>query len=432
MKLLKYILFTCIGVSALQGCKRVEDPIFETSSAQRMNDAIAKYDEVLQSAPYGWSMDYYYGSLQYPDGGYKMLMKFKDGQVSIASELDVNKVSPGTAKTSSYSFSAENGPILNFNSYNPVLHYFSEATSSNRQGLGGDYEFIMESVTPEKIIMRGKKNGHRIVMRPLTEEKDFAAYINEVTALKTTLSKLMRFELNTNANKAVNIDQNKFYDTDKPDSITYYAVSDKGIDLQNPVVIDGKAYDQFVLDAEEKTFVAKENTQVRLQSVKLAYEDIPGTYKLSYVSNVGSKSEIVKIEPKVAGKTYSLISKTFILPIELQYVDGNLIFAPHALGDLPNGGSGKLWMTIGYDVNFIIASSITYSTDANFIMGGLWLKGSRQKPLLKVLSQYKAKGLFGTFPMKYIGIHQVSGSTKSFYSNAEGVHQIINVQLEKQ
>ena len=167
-----YTIASAMGVMlTFNSCSRFEDPIFDQSSAQRMNEAFAKYDEILQQAPYGWSLDYYYGDYQNPDGGYKMLIKFKDGMVDLASELTANKVDAGTVVKSSYSFASDNGPILSFDSYNPVLHFYSEATSSNPQGLGGDFEFILESVTPEKIVMRGKKFANQLVMRPLKEKK---------------------------------------------------------------------------------------------------------------------------------------------------------------------------------------------------------------------------------------------------------------------
>lgn len=431
-----YTIAIAMGVMlTFNSCSRFEDPIFDQSSAQRMNEAFAKYDEILQQAPYGWSLNYYYGDYQNPDGGYKMLIKFKDGMVDLASELTANKVEAGTVVKSSYSFASDNGPILSFDSYNPVLHFYSEATSSNPQGLGGDFEFILESVTPEKIVMRGKKFANQLVMRPLKEEKDFKAYVDEVKALKALMSKLMRFELQNNgaaSQTAINLDQSKWYDTEYPEDITRYAVSDEGIDLQKPVQIDGKAYEEFIFDEASLTFHAKENKAITLKSVKLDYTDIPGNYVLSYISNVGSKNEVVQVTENVAGKSYTLTSKTFIRPIQLDYVNGNLVFKPQNLGKAPAGASGNLWMTVGYETNLLGYIINTFETNATHIMAGLWMRGTREKPQFTVMSQYNRPGLFGSSPMKYLGLHTVVGSSKEFYSNEEGVRFMFNIKLAKQ
>ncbi|WP_312138492.1 DUF4302 domain-containing protein [Sphingobacterium sp.] len=435
MKNINKIFLACALALTFSSCSRFEDPIFDDSSAQRMNEAFAEYDKTLQSAPYGWSLDYYYGDSKNPLGGYKMLAKFKEGKVELASELTTNKVNAGTSQTSTYSFVSDNGPVLSFDSYNPILHYYSEASPSSPDGLGGDYEFIMESVTPEKIVMRGKKFGNTIVMRPLNEEKDFVAYVNEIKELKNIFSKLMRFDVQTAAGTtggAINLDQSKWYNTENPEKVTYYAVSDEGIDLQFPVTLDGKEYDSFIFNKDTKTFHARGNTAITIKSVRLEYADIPGSYKLSYISNRGSKNEIVTIKAKEEGKSYTLTSETFILPIQLDYENGNLIFKPQNLGRTPDGSSGNLWLTVGYETNLLGYISQTYQNTPEHIMGGLWMQGTREKPSLTVMSQYTKPGIFGASPMKFLGLHKIVGTTKTFYDNKDGVNFLYNIKLVKQ
>ena len=116
MKNINKIFLACALALTFSSCSRFEDPIFDDSSAQRMNEAFAEYDKTLQSAPYGWSLDYYYGDSKNPLGGYKMLAKFKEGKVELASELTTNKVNAGTSQTSTYTFVSDNGPVLSFDS----------------------------------------------------------------------------------------------------------------------------------------------------------------------------------------------------------------------------------------------------------------------------------------------------------------------------
>ena len=46
--------------------------------------------------------------------------------------------------------------MLTFDSYNPLIHMFSGPLGLN-MNLGGDYEFIIMSATPDKVILQGKK-----------------------------------------------------------------------------------------------------------------------------------------------------------------------------------------------------------------------------------------------------------------------------------
>ncbi|MGG6497602.1 UNVERIFIED_CONTAM: DUF4302 domain-containing protein, partial [Bacteroidetes bacterium 56_B9] len=78
-------------------------------------------------------MDYYPsdGSL----GGYTLTVVFKNGKSAIASEISYANDSgeswpAGTEVTSLYQVKAEQEVILTFDSYNPLLHYWSEPTDS--------------------------------------------------------------------------------------------------------------------------------------------------------------------------------------------------------------------------------------------------------------------------------------------------------------
>ena len=55
--------------------------------------------------------------------------------------------------TSQYDIISDMGPVLTFNTYNAILHYFTEPKgSSDVDGMAGDYEFVFMDVKPEMCI----------------------------------------------------------------------------------------------------------------------------------------------------------------------------------------------------------------------------------------------------------------------------------------
>ncbi len=118
--------------------------------------------ETLLSAPNGWSMEFFYDEdLSY--GGVQMLFRFYEDQtVDIACE---NKTA-GYFATSYYSYDQDGSATINFDTYNEVLHYFSEPLSDN-VSYGGDFEFVIYAVTDDQITLKGKRTGLTYIMTPL-------------------------------------------------------------------------------------------------------------------------------------------------------------------------------------------------------------------------------------------------------------------------
>ncbi len=46
--------------------------------------------------------------------------------------------------------------------------------------LGGDYEFVISDATAERIELKGKKYGNRIVMKALTEDQTWKQYLTRI------------------------------------------------------------------------------------------------------------------------------------------------------------------------------------------------------------------------------------------------------------
>ena len=82
-------------------------------------------------------------------------MKFDGKQVEMASETGAESYKPGTIITSLYQVKSEQSTMLTFDSYNPLIHMFSGPLGLN-MNVGGDYEFIIMSATPERLFYKEK------------------------------------------------------------------------------------------------------------------------------------------------------------------------------------------------------------------------------------------------------------------------------------
>jgi len=160
-----YIWFL-LTVFVLGACKRTEDPIFDKNSAERLSEAVEHAYDILQGNSNGWMLKYYPASTM-EFGGYTLFIDFvSDKDATLTSDINKNAI------TSSYAVIAEGGPVLTFNGYNKVIHYFSEPGADSGvgaadSGLRGDFEFIIIEATPEKVTLKGKKSGNLMELIPL-------------------------------------------------------------------------------------------------------------------------------------------------------------------------------------------------------------------------------------------------------------------------
>lgn len=129
-----------------------ENDIFDSSSARRMNAMLQECNEILTGAENGWIFEYYPEDSKY--GGFQLYMTFsKEGEVKVTAESPILE-SPGEQVTSMYQVKADMGPVLSFDTYNRILHQFSDP---DPDGLGyeGDYEFVILTINKEGIELRG-------------------------------------------------------------------------------------------------------------------------------------------------------------------------------------------------------------------------------------------------------------------------------------
>ena len=163
----KYLLLIGLFAATMVACSRDEESLFDKSAAERAQEAIETAFDVLTSNEVGWEVAYF-PNLEASSKGYNMVWKFNaNGKVSATaknSTTTMNKMMTDSAST--WAVKSDYGPILTFDTYNKVIHAFSDP-QENGAGLLGDYEFLILKATPEVVILKGKKHSAYSVMRPM-------------------------------------------------------------------------------------------------------------------------------------------------------------------------------------------------------------------------------------------------------------------------
>lgn len=236
---------------ATVSCSTDIDELFDSSAAQRVQKSVEYYDQLLQDAPYGWIMNYYPGDGSM--GGCAFTVKFDKGNVEMTSEIQISDtIEVGTPYTSKYRVLKEQSIILTFDTYNPLLHSFTEPSQSNIDGWHSDYEFIFNRVSEhsDSIFLTGKKYGMELVLRRMTKEDQ--NYIQNVTRMNRLLMSVPHFYA-VAGDKQYNIrlDDLRFTypSEDGQSTITsVFTYTPEGIEFKEPVTLGGIMFTNMVYD----------------------------------------------------------------------------------------------------------------------------------------------------------------------------------------
>ncbi len=257
MKKIYYTLLLLLVGLCFNSCVSEEEDLFDKSAAERMNEALAKYKAILQDDPQGWVMEFYPSDRSM--GGYTYTAKFDNGKVDMASELslsssDGGKWPAGTVVTSYYRVISEQSAILTFDTYNLLFHFFSEPRgSSDVDGYASDYEFVFMEVSEDRIVLKGKKYGNKMVMTKLTESA--GSYMQKVLDMQEKMAAVPRMKMIVGGKEyAISMVGKLLSYTDiKEDSSLEnidmaYIYTPDGINLYEPLTINGITFQRLVYD----------------------------------------------------------------------------------------------------------------------------------------------------------------------------------------
>jgi hypothetical protein len=177
MRLYNKILLGAVALSSLTttSCLKDQKDLFCDEPSVRLEKRMQECQQTLTGSEYGWIMDYY------PDrdksyGGFVYGLKFTDAETTVTCEL-----APGETETSYYKMTNDNGPVLSFDTYNTLMHYFATPNGDRYEAYDGDFEFIILDITPDLITLKGNRSGNVIYMHRATSDVvDYVAKASEI------------------------------------------------------------------------------------------------------------------------------------------------------------------------------------------------------------------------------------------------------------
>ena len=323
MKRLFYIyLVAAIACVSFHSCLFQEDDLFDDSAANRVTNANNRYAALLQSATNGWVMEYYIGD-DYSSGGISILCKFTAKEVEMASTCSVPGPDAGTEHSSLYKLIGEQGPMLTFDSYNPVMHYFATPTGggSDPNGtLGGDYEFVIRSATDTQIVLEGKKVGNTMVMTRLADDVKWSDYIDKVTTMEENAF-LNTYEVKEGGQVVGMLQRNNytFTMTDALGDVIYdlmpFVYTETGLKFREPFVINGTSVQYLEWNEASRALVSTDGA-VSFEGIYpegwRSYEEFLGNYTLNCS---GSNTQVVLKE-----KEHNSLFTMTGLPLDIEVI----------------------------------------------------------------------------------------------------------------
>lgn len=357
MKKLYNICFL-FALLAFVSCSPEEEDLFDKSAAERIDAAIKEDLAVLRGAKKGWVMEYY-PSESKMFGGYTILVSFnEDGTADVSCDLFAHD----KVVTSQYEVKQSTGPILTFDTYNEIFHFFSEPSNflgigETGKGMEGDYEFLIVDCTPQKVVLKGKKTGTEMIMTPIPENEEWIQYLGTIKEItKSAYPALYDVKVGGETQYTVTQEYHMFILENKDGSQKNlpFVYTAKGIKFYEPMVIGGHQVQTLDWDGEAMAY-SNENIMIQAQALPdgyKKYEDFLGSYQFVYNSRktVTLREELFNSSFIMEGFPMDIrvIYKADkgVIGIVTQVLDGSIYLCPWALnagGSLTNmSGAGLI------------------------------------------------------------------------------------------
>lgn len=299
MRLNKLFIATLLAVStlSLQSCLKDQEDFFDESSSERLQAVLDNAKTVLMSSENGWLFDYYPDrNLSY--GGFVYTVKFDNTHATVGCEL-----APGEEEKSLYKLTDDSGPVLSFDSYNSLMHFFATPSNGNYEAYDGDFEFMIMNVTDDLITLRGKRTGNTMYLHRLNEDPsqalDKILEISDNLYYPTFEGTLSGLEVTAS-----------IYLSDRTISFTWpdgeservnYVPTQTGIRLLEPIEINGATISELAYDIQTTTISGTDSNGNQLtMTAKLPenysfIEEFTGSFTFSY--NDGKKNVTCTLVP---------------------------------------------------------------------------------------------------------------------------------------
>ena len=360
MKKIRYTISIALAVLCLTSCLKDQEDYFEQSASQRLQTTISRVRQLLCSSPYGWELEYYpHSQLAY--GGIVYTIRFDSLQATVGCSLI-----PDSTATTYYRIVGDNGPVLTFDTYNPLIHYFSTPSATEYQGKGGEFELVIGEMTDDMITLYGKKTRNTMYLRRLTASPD--EYARQTIDIYDHFVHTLTGNVGTaELQAAVHPTEKSIEIVSGRDTLTaHYTYNNRGIRLYSPLLLGGKRVQTFAFDKETNILSCLDEgaTDVSLQGHPypedfMHFSEYSGRYTLRYNDNQSTAT--VTLTPNRLAGTYILSGLSSAWSLTLNYDDttGDLTLGPQIIGE--NAGRTAYFVTYNNS-----SSSIWLTPDASF------------------------------------------------------------------
>lgn len=297
----KLIILLAVLPLVLSSCLKDDKDAFGKTASERIREVQEGTEKALTGAANGWLMEYYPSATQ-EYGGIAIYMKFQNGTVTVTSEAG------GAGKTaeSLYSYDQDYGPTINFDTYNPYFHIYSEPNSGvgpTNTGMGGDSEFIIMSYAADKVVLRGKKTQNTIVLTPLPETAwntmfgKYSADVNKMDNFRSYELVLNGKTYDISREVAAGYNSRYFSVVTENGTIpaSFIYTQDTGLKFYEPLVVDGVSIEEMTWSGGMFT---DEVSGARIQ------ETVSNNKFTFAVSGIKATSVDVATTPTVANEYY--------------------------------------------------------------------------------------------------------------------------------
>lgn len=364
----RYITLLLLALPLLlNSCLKDQEDKFDESASTRMQNYLTKAQQVLVSSENGWVLDYY------PDrnlsmGGYCYTVQFTSGEATVKTVLDTT-----ATVTSLYSMGTDDGPLLKFDSYNELMHFFATPTSDRYEAYDGDFEFVIDSVADDLIKVHGKRNSNVMYFHKLVG-KTAKQYIADVAETEATMIVTgMEGTLGSGAVKG-SIDGSAgtvtLTGTDGTPLSTSFCYTDTGIRLYQPLTVNGETVTalNYNADTREVTPVCVSGQSYTLAGTLppdyVLYSEYPGDYWLKfYYPSSRPDSVRVTLTPSQDGRGFNMsgLNDKYTVYLNYEKSTGKLALNSQILGD---NGSNHVWLC-AWDLRG--GGSLTWDTGAGML-----------------------------------------------------------------
>lgn len=319
-----------LAVCFSQSCLKNQVDYFDQSAAERLQAVLTQTRATLAKPQYGWRVEYFIGNVDQDRGGKNMTFQFgaKEDTVRVMTEELRD-----SSFTSYYRFTNDDGPVLSFDSFSPILHKYAIPSSSYYEARGGDYEFLIIKCTDEEVILKGKRSGKITKLYPLTEPAD--DYIERcyqlnrnfyVSSFKGTCGSTAVVGtidvLNKQFTISEDIDQ---YSREEPETETVpYILTDTGLKFYEPLEFLGETYDAVSYSPADTSFTSGPSLNLKghIPADWLPYEFFEGKYLFTHSDG----SFTIELIPTEDRETYTVkgMSPKFDLFFSYDIVSGRI------------------------------------------------------------------------------------------------------------